>query len=139
MQSKKIKDDYVISIDRGEEIIKSLLDFCEKNKIKLGCFSGIGAVNKAELGHYSVEAKKYSTKIIEQPLEILNLTGNITEMEGKCCIHAHIVLSDDKMNAIGGHLKSAIVSAACEVFLVKIDSEAERAYDKAIGLNMLKF
>ena len=60
-------------------------------------------------------------------------------MEGKCCIHAHIVLSDDKMNAIGGHLKSAIVSAACEVFLVKIDSEAERAYDKAIGLNMLKF
>ena len=93
MQSKKIKDNYVISIGRGEEIIKSLLDFCEKNKIKLGHFSGIGAVNKAELAHYSVETKKYSTKIIEKPLEILNLSGNVTTMEGKCYIHAHIALA----------------------------------------------
>ena len=139
MQSKKIKDNYVISIDRGEEIIKSLLDFCEKNKIKLGHFSGIGAVNKAELAHYSVETKKYSTKIINEPLEILNMAGNVTTMGKKCYIHAHIALSDEKMNAIGGHLKSAVVSAACEIFLVKIDSEVERIYDKSIGLNMLKF
>ncbi len=139
MQSEKIKSNYVISIDRGEEIIKSLLDFCEKNKIKLGYFSGIGAVNKAELAHYSVETKKYSTKIINGPLEILNLTGNVTTMDNKCYIHAHIALSDEKMNTMGGHLKSAVVSAACEIFLVKIDSEVERNYDKSIGLNMLKF
>ena len=138
MQSKKIKDNCVISIGRGEEIIKSLLDFCEKNKIKLGYFSGIGAVNNVELAHYSVETKKYSTKIIEKPLEILNLSGNVTTMEGKCYIHAHIALSDEKMDAVGGHLKSAVVSAACEIFLVKIGSEAERYYDKSIGLNMLK-
>src|SRR3989344_3740794 len=136
MQSQKIKDNYVISIDRGEEIIKSLLDFCGKNKIKLGYFSGIGAVNKAELAHYSVETKKYSTRIINEPLEILNLSGNVTTMEGKCYIHAHISLSDEKMNAIGGHLKSAVVSAACEIFLVAINSKVEREYDKEIGLNM---
>ncbi|MBI2108419.1 DNA-binding protein [Candidatus Woesearchaeota archaeon] len=139
MQFKKIENIYVISIGRGEEIIKTLLDFCEKNKIRLGCFSGIGAVNKAELAHYSVETKKYSTKIIEKPLEILNLTGNITAMGGKCYVHAHITLSDDKMNAVGGHLKSAVVSAACEIFLVKTDSEVGRVFDKNIGLNMLKF
>src|SRR3989338_3358668 len=133
MQSKKIKKNYVISIDRGEEIIKSLLNFCEKNNIRLGYFSGIGAVNSVELAHYSVETKKYSTKVINEPLEILNLTGNITSMEGKCYIHAHIALSDEKMNAVGGHLKSAVVSAACEIFLVKIGSEAERYYDKSIG------
>lgn len=139
MQSKKIKNDYIISIGRGEEIIQTLMGFCEKNKIGLGHFSGIGAVNKAELAHYSVEAKKYSGKTINGPLEILNLTGNITSMGGKCCIHAHITLSDEKMNAIGGHLKSAVVSAACEVFLTDFGSKAEREYNKEIGLNMLKF
>lgn len=139
MQSKKIKNSYVISIGRGEEIIKALLDFCEKNKIKLGYFSGIGAVNRVELAHYSVETKKYSSKIINEPLEILNLAGNISSMGGKCYIHAHITLSDEKMNAIGGHLKSAVVSAACEVFLTALGSKAEREYSKEIGLNMLKF
>jgi len=79
MQFKKIENIYIISIGRGEEIIKTLLDFCEKNKVKLGCFSGIGAVDKAELAHYSVETKKYSSRIFNEPLEILNLTGNINK------------------------------------------------------------
>ena len=139
MQFKKIENIYIISIGRGEEIIKTLLDFCEKNKVKLGCFSGIGAVDKAELAHYSVETKKYSSRIFNEPLEILNLTGNITAMGGKCYIHAHITLSDSNMNAFGGHLKSAVVSAACEIFLAYLNSSAERYLDDNLGLNMIKF
>lgn len=139
MKFKKIKNTYIISIERGEEIIGSLLSFCEKNRIKLGYFSGIGAVNRAELAHYSVETREYSSKIINEPLEILNLIGNVTTIEEKCYIHAHITLSDEKMNAFGGHLKDAVVSAACEIFLVVISSKAEREYDKEIGLNMIKF
>ena len=137
MEYKKVGNAYVIRLDRGEEIVSGILEFCRKNKIKLGYFSGIGAVDKAELAHYSVESKKYSNKAIEEPLEITNLAGNITTMNGEVYLHCHITLSDVNMDAIGGHLKEGIVGATCEIVLVELDGVIDRKYDDAIGLNLM--
>jgi len=52
-------------------------------------------------------------------------------------IHAHIVVSDREMKAIGGHLKQGVVAATCEVVLHVFDGEIKRYSDEEIGLELL--
>jgi len=39
------------------------------------------------------------------------------------------------MNALGGHLKSGIVAATCEIFLTASDMKINRKPNEDIGLN----
>ncbi len=94
-------------------------------------------MDEVELAHYTVENKKYASKIFKQPLEIVNMVGNITTMNNEVYLHCHITLSDEGMNAIGGHLKEAIISATCEIFLVGLNTDINRKYDDFIGLNLM--
>ena len=139
MKSKKIKDTYFIRLERKEKIIETLKNFCSKNKIKCGYFFGIGALDEVELAHYIVENKKYTSKILKQPLEIVNMNGNITTMNKEVYLHCHITLSDEKMNAIAGHLKEGRISATCEIILVKLNASISRKHNDFIGLNLLDF
>ena len=137
MDFRQIKDTYFIRLERGEHIIRTLKDFCAKSKIKCGYFFGIGALDEAELAHYIVENKKYTSKILKKPLEIINMTGNITIMDKEAYLHCHITLSDEKMKAIAGHLKEGRISATCEIVLVKLNATINRKHDDFIGLNLL--
>ncbi|MBI2652457.1 DNA-binding protein [Candidatus Woesearchaeota archaeon] len=137
MKFKKIKGTYFIRLERGEKLIETLKNFCEKQKIKCGYFFGIGALDEVELAHYIVETKKYTSKIFKQPLEIINMNGNITTMNKEVYLHCHITLSDENMKAIAGHLKEGRISATCEIILVKLNSKINRKYDDIIGLNLI--
>jgi len=139
MKYKLIQDKYVIRLEKGEELVKTLSEFCASNKIIFGYFYGVGAVSKAELAHYSLETKEYYSKIIEEPLEICSLSGNVALFEGRIAIHAHVVVSDREMKTYGGHIKEAVISATCEIFLKRINSEVDRSYSKEIGLNLFDF
>ena len=137
MKHKNIKDTYFIRLERGEQIIEAIKNFCTKNKIKCGYFFGIGALDEVELAHYVVENKKYTSKTFKQPLEIISMSGNITTMNKEIYLHCHITLSDEKMTAIAGHLKEGRISATCEILLVKLNGAINRKHDDAIGLNLL--
>ena len=137
MNSKKIKDTYFIRLERGEKIIETIKNFCAKNKIECGYFFGIGALGEAELAHYIVENKKYTSKTLKQPLEITNMSGNITTMNKEIYLHCHITLSDESMKAIAGHLKEGRISATCEIILVKLNANINRKHDDFIGLNLI--
>ena len=128
---------FVIRIDKGEEIFSSLIQFCKENNISSGSFVGIGATAKAELAVYDLEKKQYNIKTYNQPLEITNITGNITLMDNEPVVHAHITLSDEQMNVVGGHMKSAVVSLTCEIYLTKLDAQINRKKDEETGLNLL--
>jgi len=138
MRLKKIDENkFILRLERGEEIIESIKKFCFKNNVNFGYFHGLGAVDKIELAHYRVDNKKYSSELLEDVLEILSLYGNITTMDNKIYLHSHIVVSNDKMQAFGGHLKEATISATCEIILVSLKGNVNRFHDKKIGLNML--
>lgn len=137
MRFKKKENTYIIRLERGEKIIESVKSFCTENNIKCGYFFGIGALDEAELAHYIVDNKKYTSRIFKQPLEIANLTGNITSMQNKVYLHCHITLGDEEMRAISGHLKEGNIAATCEIILVKLDMEINRKHDDFIGLNLL--
>jgi len=137
MKFKKIDNTYIIKLDKGEKIIQSVKDFCTKNDIKCGYFSGIGALDEVELAHYIVENKKYTSKVFKQVLEITNMSGNIATMDNEVYLHCHITLGDDRMRAIAGHLNEGKIAATCEIILVKLDLELNRKHDDFIGLNLL--
>ena len=137
MKFRNINDSYIVILERGEKLLDSLKSFCSDNKIKCGYFFGIGSLDEAELAHYIARNKKYTSEIFRQPLEIVNLSGNITFMNDEVYLHCHSTLSDVNMEVIAGHLKEGVVSATCEIILIRLDAEIGRRYNEAIGLNLM--
>lgn len=137
MRHKKINSTYIIRLERGERVIEKLLGFCEQQRIKAGCFSGLGACSEVELGHFNFTSKNYNILKLSGQYEIASLHGNISSMEGKCYLHAHIAVGDEKFQSWSGHLREAVVSATAEIFLVSLDGELARKKDPETGLNLL--
>ena len=138
MKFKKINETYFVRLDNGERLLETLKNFCSENKIYCGYFFGIGSLDEAELAHYIVRNKKYTSEVFRQPLEIVNLTGDITTMDNEVYLHCHATLSDVQMEAIAGHLKEGIVGATAEIVLIKLNINIERKYDDSIGLNLME-
>lgn len=137
MNYRKIGNKYVILTRKDEPLIKSLYEFCEKEKIKNAVFNGIGAVKQAKVGYFNIEKKKYEFKEFNEPMEVTSLTGNIMLGDNRPLIHCHITLGDKNLNLFGGHLKDAIVSVTCEIILHKLDSEIKRKIDKEFSLKLI--
>ncbi len=136
MHYKKSGPDFILRIDRGEEIVSTLKDFCTDQKITLGTVQGIGAVGNAVIGLFETATKTYHTTTLSGDHEITSLVGNITTMDGKPYLHLHITLSDATYLAFGGHLTSAVVSGTCEIFIHTIDDSLGRTFDADVGLNV---
>lgn len=139
MEYRKFGDKYVIRMDKGEEIVNTLMNFCKEQGIKLGKVSAIGAVNKATIGLFKTSEKKYYSSELTGDFEITGLNGNIFTMKGETYLHLHISIADEKHNVYGGHLNSAVVSATCEMIVDVIDGEIDREFSEEIGLNLIKF
>lgn len=133
----KSENKYVLRLDKEEELMKSLEDFCTKNKIKGAFFCGIGAARRAKIAYYNLNKEKYFSKRLKGPLEIVSLTGNMALKEKEIIIHAHVALSDKKMKVSGGHLSSLIVSPTCEILFIKFNKEIKRKYSDDVGLNLM--
>lgn len=131
----------VLRIDRGEEVMETLIKFCEKEKIRLGSIVGLGAADYLVMGLYDVEKQQFSEIKLEVPLEITSIIGNITEMDGKPYLHLHINASDANGHTYGGHLKAVRISGTSEIFVTVVDGHVGREKDTLTntGLNLFKF
>ena len=129
---------YILSCLRGEEIMSELKKFAEKNKIHAASFSTIGASQEVELAWYDVDIKEYTVKVFKEKLEIVSMLGNLSVMNGDIIIHSHGVFSSKEMKTMGGHVNKAVVAAACEITLQKLEGKINREYSKEIGLNLMQ-
>ncbi|OON87875.1 DNA-binding protein [Oribacterium sp. C9] len=131
----------VLRIDRGEEVMETIVKLCEKEKINLGSIVGLGAADHLVMGLYDVEKQEFSEIKLDKPLEITSIVGNITEMDGKPYLHVHINASDAEGHTYGGHLKAVRISGTSEIFITVIDGHVGREKDSITntGLNLFKF
>lgn len=136
MQFRKnaLKEIIVVRLDRGDEIISSILRVSRENNITAAAFFGIGAVDYAKIGVFS--EGEYKTRIVEGDLEITSLIGNVTMKEQEPFVHAHITLADTN-NTYAGHLLEARVSVTVELFLLVLEKEISRIRDQRTGLYLL--
>jgi len=86
---------------------------------------------------YNQEKQDYESIVLEQPLEILRLAGNVSLMNGEPMVHAHIILADSEGKAYGGHVAPGTVVFACEYIIQAFERiEFERVRDVETGLSL---
>ena len=141
MEYKEVGEHYILRLEKGEDIIEKMTEFCKKENLKSGHFSGIGALEEVEIGYYDVKDRKYHTKKIkEEHIELLSLKGNVSlDQENIIKVHAHVVISDKNLNARGGHLVKGIVSITCEIVFIEFDKTIKRNHNDRPGLQLLDF
>ena len=139
MRSVKYGDKYILRIDKGEELVRTLSTFCMTNNIKLGTITGLGATNKVTIGLFDTEKKEYQSNTLTGPMEITSLIGNISTKDNEIYLHIHINVADKDLKVFGGHLNECYISATCELVIEKIDGFANRKFDEEIGLNLYDF
>ena len=86
------------SFDRGTDLLSALLGVCSQHKIRTGEFRAIGSLENAELSAYDQRQQKWTTPRVLSGggLELLNLVGNISELEGSTSIVAQATLMRDR-------------------------------------------
>ena len=121
MEFGKYNGTYYVRMDRGDEIIGSLLELCRAEKILSATFGGIGGCGKAEIQTFRPDMGAFETRTLSGVLELVSLNGNIiTDGEGGLYHHAHALFSfdsDGEHMTAGGHLKSATVLYTAEIEL----------------------
>lgn len=136
MEFKKFANRYLVRLEKGEDIVASLLDLAKKEKIKLASVNGLGALSYAEIGLYKLDEKKYYSNSYQGDFEIASLHGNLSTMDGDEYVHLHIIIADIDQKCFGGHLNKGIISATGEIFVDVIDGEVDR-FKGDNGINIL--
>ena len=139
MEYTRYENTYVIRLDKGEELVRCLADFCAKEHISYGSVSGIGACDRVLIGIYDVQEQLFHEKEFNETMEIVNMTGNISRTNHGPYLHLHISLAREDLSLIGGHLKECRISATCELHLQTLPLKIGRQPDPDIGLNIYKF
>lgn len=128
---------YILRLEKGEELVQKLAEFCSERVIKAAFFSGLGAFSEVVLSAYNPASKAYTDREFSEDLEIASLTGDISTFEGKIVVHAHGTFGDSKMSAYAGHVKKVIISATCEIYLQTVPGEITRKHSQEIGINLM--
>ena len=126
-------------LSHDSDLLEELSDVCEKENVMLGTIQAIGAVQKACIGYYNQQERKYQFTDIKKHLEIASLMGNISVRDGIPMVHAHVIFSDDKSVCYAGHLAAGTKIFACEFVIAVFEGPGFiRDYDEETGLPLWK-
>lgn len=139
MDYRKFDDTWIVRLDRGEFVHPCLTALCEKEHILLGQISAIGAIDHAVIGVYDLEHGAYVQRTYDEFMEISNLSGSVTEKDGKPYLHLHVTTCGQDLSVHAGHAIELRVGATCELFLRVFDGRIERRPDPGTGLNLFGF
>lgn len=128
---------YIFRLPKGKDLLESLADFCHDNQVKCGVVSVVGSVENATVGFYDQSKKKYDKKVINEEMELLNLTGNISIQDNRPQVHAHVTLAGKDYQVIGGHLFPGTKIYVCEAYIQELVGEPKvRRMDKVTKLSL---
>ena len=121
MEYRKYDNTYYVRMDKGDEIISSLLDLCRRENIASAVYGGIGGCSRAQIQTFIPEKGEFETQTLEGMLELVSLNGNASANDdGEYYHHTHAVFAYKKDGAhfvAGGHLKSVTVLYTAEIEL----------------------
>ena len=121
MDYRKFGETYYIRLDRGDEVVASILDVCRREDIASATFCGIGGCSDAEIQVFVPEKGAFETERVTGLLELVSLTGNVIRAaDGAREYHAHALFAYRESGAAkiaAGHLKSTAVLYTAEIEL----------------------
>lgn len=125
-------------IKADEDLAEAIKERVEKSHVKAGIIIAIGSLKKATLGYY--RKGEYKHIRLDGPLEIASCMGNIAvDEKGDVVMHAHIVVTNEKGEAFGGHLmKDSTVGATAELTIIEsVGISLKRVLDEKTKLKLL--
>lgn len=137
MQAKRMAYGWALRLDAGEEVIATLAAWAEREGVRSGLLSGIGAVGETELGFFERETGTYVRRVFRGEHEIGALTGNFSELDGHPFPHCHVVIAGDDFVAHTGHFFRGVVTVTCEIQVVTDGSVTRRLPRPDLGFNPL--
>lgn len=122
-------------LPHGSDLLEELTRICVERDVRIGRVEALGAVRRARIACYNQEALEYEYLDLDHPLEIAKLIGNVSLLDGRPFVHAHVTLSDEAGRAWGGHLSPGTEVFACEFLIESFEGEPfERRPEPETGL-----
>lgn len=134
----EIQKVHLIKLEKGEDLLQSIVQYVKENNIMAGYLTGIGALEKGKIGYFDLKGKKYLNQSFKE-VELLSCIGNISKNKGtqEPIAHIHIVLGEKDGQCLGGHLIEGLVSVTAEIYLVETRPSVFRTKDDTTGLYLL--
>jgi len=129
----------VFRLLENDDLIEAIKKKAEESNIKAGAFILIGSIKQAVLGYYT--DGEYKNTLLEGPLEVASCMGNVAlDEKGEVVVHAHVVVTNEKSEAFGGHLmKDSRVGATAELVIIEAtEINMQRIFDEKTKLRLLK-
>lgn len=128
---------YAIVFYKGDEVLSGLTDWAIKNKVKTAHFTGIGAVSSATVAWLDLSKKLYREIDVPEQVEVLSLTGDIAEFNGKPVVHMHAVMGRLDGSTVGGHVWELNANPTIEVFVTQAERTVHKLPDDASGMKLI--
>ncbi|MGL5514506.1 MAG: PPC domain-containing DNA-binding protein [Sporomusa sp.] len=144
MDYKKLGEIIYVRIDKDEDVINTIMEICNKEKILTAQFQGIGACGTVTVSTYLPDKDEFTNHTMNGMLEIVSLFGNITiDEKGELFQHSHALFSyldeDGKPAVLAGHLTKAIISYTGEFSIIPAKGVISRMDDVKTGISIWKF
>lgn len=127
-------------LDRGVNLFEALLEVCSEHRVRTGEVRALGSLETVEVAEYDQAQKRWKPgRVFTGGMEILTLSGNVSERGGQLALHAHASLMRDRDNGVeilGGHVISGRVFALEFVIDAFDDIVLRRGHDAATGLTL---
>jgi uncharacterized protein len=128
---------FALVFEKGDEVIGTLRQFANEQRLLTSHFTAIGALTDAVVGFFNPAKKDYKRIAIREQVEVLSLAGDITIENDVPTIHAHIVVGKSDGTAHGGHLMEAHVFPTLELILLESPKFLKRRFDRETGFALI--
>lgn len=132
-----VERSFFLVFDRGDDVLSTIRDFAQKNKIRGGHFAAIGALQRGVIAWWNPETRQYDRIELEEQLEVSALLGDIAIEGTKTKVHAHVVLGRRDGQAVAGHLLEGTVFPTLEMHFVAFAAVLERRKDEETNLSLI--
>jgi uncharacterized protein len=130
---------FVLILDSAEEAFGALSKFANQENITGAAVTAIGAFERAKVGWFDFDAKKYKPISVNDQCEVLSLLGDIAEGDdGKASLHLHAVLGLSDGSVRGGHLLEGIVRPTLEVTITETAAHLRRKKRSDLGIALIQ-
>lgn len=129
---------HILVLERGEELIRSLIEFARHHEVEGAALYGIGAVDRVELGYYRLAAQDYDRRTFREELEVCPLVGNLALVDGEPWPHVHGTFGRADFTTVGGHVFGAVCSITIEIAVYALPAPLERGPVDFCNLQLLR-
>jgi uncharacterized protein len=83
------------------------------------------------------EAHQFREIAVAEQVELLALSGDVAEQDGKAAVHAHVVLGTREGTTRGGHLVAGRVRPTLELVVDEAPAHLQRRCNPKVGLALI--